>query len=331
MQLRADVVVGLQAGDEAKGKVTHHLCRHGEYTHVLRFNGGCNAGHTIYHEGNKFVTHHIPAGVFFGIKSIIGAGCVLNIDQFFRELRSLKDGGVDPSGLVYVSGNTHIITDEHVAEDKTESKLGTTKRGNGPAYRDKYSRTGLRASDVDILQPYIIDLYEEFYKSDEPVKILCEGAQGFELDIDWGDYPYVTSSHCTVAGAMLNGLHPKSIGKVWGVGKMYQTYVGTKDFEPNVDEFKKIREYGEEYGATTGRPRQCNWIDLDKLSMAVNVNGVTDLVLNKVDVMRRLGIWKLITSGQVVEFKTENDMKQYIKDSMAADINIHFSETKDRI
>lgn len=331
MQLRADVVVGLQAGDEAKGKVTHHLCKQGEYTHVLRFNGGCNAGHTIYHNGNKFVTHHIPAGVFFGIKSIIGAGCVLNIDQFFRELKSLKDGGININDMVYVSKNTHIITDSHLNEDRNESKLGTTRRGNGPAYRDKYSRTGLRAIDVEELRPYLIDMYEEFYSSPVPVKVLCEGAQGFELDIDWGDYPYVTSSHCTVAGAMLNGLHPKSIGKVWGVAKMYQTYVGTKDFEPAGDEFEKIREYGEEFGATTGRPRKCNWLDLDKLSKAVKVNGVTDLVLNKVDVIRRLGIWKLIINRQVLEFNTENDMKQYIKNSVSPNINVYFSESKDKI
>ena len=331
MQLQADVVVGLQAGDEAKGKVTHHLCKSGEFTHVLRFNGGCNAGHTIYHEGKRFVTHHIPAGVFFGIKSIIGPGCVLNIDQFFKELAELQAGGVDTEGLIYVSKNTHIITDSHIAEESLESKIGTTKRGNGPAYRDKYFRQGLRASEVQSLKPYLIDMYEEFYGSETPANVLCEGAQGFELDIDWGDYPYVTSSHCTTAGALLNGLPPSALRKVWGVGKIYQTYVGSKSFEPADEEFKKIREYGEEYGATTGRPRQCNWLDIDKLSRAINVNGVTDLVLNKVDVMRRLGVWKLIIGGQVREFTTESEMKSFIKDSVATELNIYFSESKEKI
>lgn len=331
MNLQADVVVGLQAGDEAKGKVTHHLCKSGDYTHVLRYNGGCNAGHTIYHNGNKFVTHHIPAGVFFGIKSIIGAGCVLNIDQFFKELGELQKGGIDINGLVFVSENTHIITDSHIEEENAESKIGTTRRGNGPAYRDKYFRKGLRAADVPLLKPFLIDTYEEFHNSDEPVNILCEGAQGFELDIDWGDYPYVTSSHCTSAGALLNGLPPKSLSKVWGVGKIYQTYVGSKSFEPSGEEFEKIREYGEEFGATTGRPRQCNWLDLDKLKRAITVNGVTDLVLNKVDVMRRLGMWKLITDGQVREFTTETEMKDFIEETVGRDLNVYFSESKERI
>lgn len=331
MQLQADVVVGLQAGDEAKGKVTHHLCKSGEFTHVLRFNGGCNAGHTIYHEGKRFVTHHIPAGVFFGIKSIIGPGCVLNIDQFFKELGELQAGGIDTEGLIYVSKNTHIITDSHIAEENTESKIGTTKRGNGPAYRDKYFRLGTRASEVPELEPYLIDMYEELYNSGTPSNVLCEGAQGFELDIDWGDYPYVTSSHCTTAGALLNGLPPSALRRVWGVGKIYQTYVGSKNFEPDDEEFTKIREYGEEFGATTGRPRQCNWLDLDKLSRAINVNGVTDLVLNKVDVMRRLGTWKLIVDGEVREFAEEAEMKTFIRDSVSPELNIYFSESKEKI
>ena len=332
MQLQADVVVGLQAGDEAKGKVTHHLCKSGEFTHVLRFNGGCNAGHTIYHDGKKFVTHHIPAGVFFGIKSIIGPGCVLNVDQFFKELKELQSGGIDTEGLIFVSENTHIITDSHIAEENSENKIGTTKRGNGPAYRDKYSRLGRRASEVPALGPYLIDVYEEFYAAGiPPANILCEGAQGFELDIDWGDYPYVTSSHCTTAGALLNGIPARSIRKVWGVGKIYQTYVGSKDFEPAGEEFKKLREYGEEFGATTGRPRQCNWLDMDKLSRAINVNGVTDLVLNKLDVIRRVGIWKLIVGGKVQEFGTESEMKAFIKTTVNPELKIYFSESKEKI
>lgn len=331
MQLQADVVIGLQAGDEAKGKVTHHLCKEGGYTHVLRFNGGCNAGHTIFHNGNKYVTHHIPAGVFFGIKSIIGAGCVLNVEQFFKELAELKEGGIDTENLIFVSKNTHIITDAHIDEEQRESKLGTTKRGNGPAYRDKYSRKGIRARDVEELKPYLIDMYDEFYNSGQNVKILCEGAQGFELDIDWGDYPFVTSSHCTVAGALLNGLPSHCVRNVWGVGKIYETYSGFKNFEPDDEIFQRIREFGEEYGATTGRNRQCNWLDLDRLSRAINVNGVTDLVLNKVDVLRRLGMWKLIINGQVREFNTENEIKSFIEERVGHDLNVHFSESKERI
>ena len=203
-----DVVIGLSYGDEGKGKVTHHLLKSGEYTHCLRFNGGCNAGHTIYHNGKKFVTHHIPAGVFFGVKSIIGAGCVVNLEQFFSEIEMLEEGGIPTAGLIYVAENAHIITNQHLNEDGTDTNIGTTKQGNGPAYRDKYNRTGMRAQSIPALKDYLVDMYRELHGSIiEPV-VLCEGAQGFGLDIDWGDYPYVTSSHCTTAGALLNGIPP---------------------------------------------------------------------------------------------------------------------------
>ena len=150
----ADVVVDLQYGDCGKGKVSHALCRQNDYTHVIRYNGGCNAGHTIYHEGKKFITHHIPCGVFFGIKSIIGPGCVLNIDQFFKEIKELEDAGVDTKNLVKVASNVHIITDFHLAQDSKDTEIGTTKRGNGPAYRDKYGRRGVRALEVPELFPW---------------------------------------------------------------------------------------------------------------------------------------------------------------------------------
>ena len=179
----ADIVVGVQAGDEAKGKVTHHLCKNGNYTHVLRFNGGCNAGHTIYHEGKKFVTHHIPAGVFHGIKSIIGSGCVVNVEQFFKELEEIKEGGIEVDGKVFIARNAHIITNEHLEQDGRDSCIGTTKRGNGPAYRDKYNRTGVLAEHHHDLKPFLIDLYEELHESGKNIKILFEGAQGFGLDI----------------------------------------------------------------------------------------------------------------------------------------------------
>ena len=157
----ADVVLGLQHGDEAKGKVTHQLCSKGNYTHVIRFNGGCNAGHTIYHEGKKFVTHHIPAGVFYGIESIIGPGCVVDPEQFFKEIEELESAGIPASTLVSIANNAHVITKSHKTEDSKDSKIGTTKRGNGPAYRDKYNRTGTRAKELECFQGYLIDIYEE--------------------------------------------------------------------------------------------------------------------------------------------------------------------------
>tara|TARA_R110000824_G_scaffold51832_1_gene144234 strand:- start:168 stop:1163 length:996 start_codon:yes stop_codon:yes gene_type:complete len=329
----ADVIVDLQYGDCGKGKVTHHLCKNGDYTHVIRYNGGCNAGHTIYHEGKKFVTHHIPAGVFFGIKSIIGPGCVVNPDKFFDEIAELERGGINTEGLIYVARNTHVITDEHVEEDGKDLQIGTTKRGNGPAYRDKYARTGLRAEDMPCFEEYLVDIYDELYSHDNAV-ILFEGAQGFGLDVDWGDYPYVTSSHCTSASALLNGVPPQAIRKVWGVAKMYETYVGAKKFQPDDEIFNMIRKVGVEYGATTGRPRQCNWMDWNLLEKAANINGVTDLVFNKVDVLRDVRRWNLLNNGKKVEFNSEKAMHSWIMDKSKSLINdpmIHFSDNPNSI
>ena len=330
----ADIVVDLQYGDCGKGKVTHHLCRENDYTHVLRYNGGCNAGHTIYHEGEKFVTHHIPAGVFFGVKSIIGPGCVVNIEQFFKELKELEDKGIKTKGMVFIAKNTHIITKDHMEQDGKDTTIGTTKRGNGPAYRDKYDRAGIQANEVKELKDYVIDLYEEFHETGE-VKILCEGAQGFGLDIDWGDYPYVTSSHCTAAGALLNAIPPSWVRNTWGVAKIYETYVGAKKFEPTDGEdsglFKMVRWYGEEYGATTSRPRQCNWLDFSLLQKAIKINGVNKVVVNKVDILRQVNVWKLFNNEELLEFKDEHQIKDWLRTNIANDVEIKFSSSKDRI
>ena len=324
-------MLGLQHGDEAKGKVTHHLCSKEDYTHVIRFNGGCNAGHTIYHKGKKFVTHHIPAGVFYGVKSIIGPGCVVNPTQFFKELRELEDGGVSTQGLVFIAKNAHIITENHIKEDSTDTNIGTTKSGNGPAYRDKYDRIGVRAQDVAELSPYVIDIYDELY-SQEDVKILFEGAQGFGLDVDHGDYPYVTSSHCTTAAALLNGVPPQAVRKVWGVAKIYETYVGAKSFQPPNPVFDTIQEVGEEYGATTGRKRQCNWMNWDNLVKAINMNGVTDIVLNKMDVLREVDHWRMYSDENLLKFDGEQEMKEWISHYLSPkNITVYFSENKDRI
>jgi adenylosuccinate synthase len=281
----------------------------------VRYNGGNNAGHTIYHDGKKIVTHSIPCGVIHGIKSIIGSGCVVNVKHFFAELKVLQDAGIRTEGLVFIANNAHVITDEHLAEDRQDHDIGTTKRGNGPAYRDKYSRKGVRAQQVAELQPYLIDLHEEFYGQSNRsyCRILFEGAQGFGLDVDWGDYPYVTSSHCTVGGAILNGVPPKYIRNVWGVAKIYETYVGAKKFQPDEKVFDKIRELGVEYGATTGRPRQCNWLNMRELVKAAQINGCNKIVFNKTDILRQANIWKLYNKdGQLTEFTSEEQMKNYI-------------------
>lgn len=332
----ADVIVDLQYGDCGKGKVAHYLSHKNSYTHVLRYNGGCNAGHTIFHKGKKFITHHIPAGVFFGVRSVIGSGCVLDPEQFFREIKMLEEGGVRTKGKIFIANNTHIITDAHKGEDKQKGgKIGTTGRGNGPAYRDKYGRTGVRAKDIPELKPYLVDLYKEWYGGKKDVKILAEGAQGFGLDIDWGDYPFVTSSHCTTAGALLNGLPATAIRDVWGVAKIYETYVGSKKFEPKEKVFPEIRRIGEEFGATTGRPRQCNWINMQTLERAIRMNGVTHVVLSKVDVLRAVGQWAVYDNGKKISFKTEKAMKDFIvkrlKSLGIVKNKVFFSEHKDRI
>ena len=313
----ADVVVDLQYGDCGKGKVTHSLLKDGEYTHCIRYNGGCNAGHTIFHDGVMFVTHHIPAGVFFGVKSIIGPGCVVNLEQFFNEIHDLQEAGIETTGMVFIASNAHIITESHLEEDGKDTKIGTTKRGNGPAYRDKYGREGMRACDVPNLERYVIDVYDELHNDSKNPVILFEGAQGFGLDIDWGDYPYVTSSHCTVGSAILNGVPPQAIRKVYGVAKGYETYVGAKEFEPKKDAkiFHEIREIGQEFGATTGRPRKCNWLDLDLLRKAIQINGVTHLIMNKMDVLKEVQTWRVRNGDlRALHFLSEQAMKEHIKE-----------------
>jgi adenylosuccinate synthase len=326
----ADVVLGIQHGDEAKGKVTHYLSKNKDYTHVLRFNGGCNAGHTIYHEGRKFVTHHIPAGVFYGIKSIIGPGCVISPKHFFEEVRELQEAGIQIHGKLFIAKNAHVITEMHLNEEITENKIGTTRRGNGPAYRDKYARKGIRAGELNTLSSYMIDLYEEFH-GDQAIKVLCEGAQGFGLDVDWGDYPYVTSSHCGLGSVFLNAVSPRWLRDVWGVAKIYETYVGAKSFEPDEPIFQALRDLGEEYGATTGRPRQCNWLNLDELRKNIILNSVNKLVINKMDIMRDLNQWKLYHNSNLVSFENENEICNYIIAQLPNNIEIFFSDNKNRI
>ena len=329
----ADIIVGLQHGDCGKGKVTHHLCKKGDYTHVVRYNGGCNAGHTIYHEGEKFVTHHIPAGVFFGVKSIIGPGCVLDVGQFFKEVGDLcLKLGPQVADLIKVAKNVHVITKDHLEEDGKDTKIGTTKRGNGPAYRDKYARVGIRAEKVKSLEPFLVDVYDELHNCEEEPVILFEGAQGFNLDVDWGDYPYVTSSHCTSASALLNGVPPQAVRDVWGVAKIYETYVGNKAFQPDDPIFESIQKIGEEFGATTGRPRQCNWLNWNSLEKAIRINGVNRLVFNKVDVLKEVQAWGMWQNDESRIFSSERKMKTWIFDKLSdtsLPLSIYFSESPD--
>ena len=331
----ADVIVDLQAGDTGKGKVCNTLSeKHNEYTHVIRYNGGGNAGHTIYKNGKKIVTHFIPSGIVNGVKSIIGPGCVVNPIKLLQEIKQLEHSGIEVVGNLFIDKRVHIITAEHIDRDSTDTKIGTTKTGNGPCYSDKYTRSGNRAENAEVLESFVIDIYDELHNGKD-TKILFEGAQGFELDVDWGDYPYVTSSHCTVGSAVLNGVPPQKIRKVYGVCKAYNTYVGAKEFEKPSKIFDKIREVGNEYGSTTGRPRQIGWTNLDDVIKAANINGVTHMVVNKVDVLEKVGTFKVIHKGQEVNFVDKDFFKVFFDSAIRRYCplirEVIFSESMDTI
>jgi adenylosuccinate synthase len=317
----ADIVIDLQAGDTGKGKVSHWLAKQNNYTTVLRFNGGANAGHTIYHEGQKVVTHQVPVGVFYGIPCIIGPGCVVNIPALVDELQMLKKLGFETQ--VYVDKRCHITTPSHIAEDGSDEKIGTTRQGIGPTYRDKYARTGLRVGEVvtfnEPYRPYkVVDVAKYFFQPDHDVRVLCEGAQGFQIDIDYGDYPYVTSSHCTSGAVALNGVPPRTWRKVYGVMKAYETYSGFKKFNliGDQDILDKIQVVGQEIGATTGRKRQVRWLHLDEVIQAMHINDVTDLIINKIDVLEQVNQFGVMFQGKKHMFQTSYEFKMFVENTI---------------
>lgn len=327
----ADVIVDLQAGDTGKGKVANFLVESDPtYTHIIRYNGGGNAGHTFYKGDTKIVTHHIPVGVIHNKISIIGPGCVVNPKKLLEEIHYLEEMGFDVKTNLKIDKRVHIIKDEYVLEDNTDTRIGTTKTGNGQAYRNKYDRTGLRSEDCSELKDYIIDIYDELYNKGD-VQILFEGAQGFELDIDWGDYPYVTSSHCTIGGAIMNGVPPQKIRNIYGIAKAYRTYVGSKKFEPNDTIFDKIRNEFGEFGATTGRPRQLNWLDIDSIIKSININGVTHLIFNKLDVLRSINEFNIISQNETIRLDSCEDFTNKIEERIIKSCpsiqSIKFSES----
>ncbi len=298
-----DVVIGMQYGDEGKGKIANQMAANGDYDYVVRFNGGGNAGHTIYLNGEKIVTHLVPCGILHGIPSVIGNGCVINTQKLFDELEYLEGLGFDTS-ILKIAENAHIITKEHIDEDSKDTKIGTTRTGNGPCYRDKVARTGLRAKDIPELAPYLVDMHSLIHS--EPKKFLAEGAQGYWLDIDFGDYPYVTSSNTGVGAVLNNGFNYKQVRNVVGVIKCYSTYVGAKGYQKDDARFEMLREIGQEYGATTGRPRQIDWLNLDEVNIACQMNGITKLIVNKMDVLDQVnGGWNWYENGQLCSVADE--------------------------
>ena len=332
--MKADVLLGLQWGDEGKGKVVDVLTP--GYDLVTRFQGGPNAGHTLEFEGKKFVLRSIPSGIFQGNKiNVIGNGVVLDPALFKAEVDALETSGHPLTERLKISKKAHLILPTHRLLDacyeaaKGVEKIGTTGKGIGPTYTDKVSRNGLRIGDIlsnfdekykiatdrhkEILKQHnfayeLDELEKAWFEGVECIKrfelidsehfvndalksgkkVLAEGAQGTMLDIDFGSYPFVTSSNTICAGACTGlGVAPRSIGEVYGIFKAYCTRVGSGPFPTELfDETgDSMRRIGFEFGSVTGRPRRCGWIDLVALKYAVMINGVTQLIMMKSDVM----------------------------------------------
>lgn len=305
-----DIVTGLAWGDEAKGKVTSTLASSGNYNMVCRWSGGSNAGHTIYYKGQKYATHIVPCGIFYGIESIIGPACVVNKKSLFKEIKYLKEQGFDTS-LIKVSPKAHMVLDSHIEEDKKSlsKKLGTTSSGIAPAYSAKMARSNQQAKD---LLPAEM-LWNEILEGN----ILCEGAQGIWLDIDQGNYPYVTSSTTLPYGACSLGFPTQKIRKIYGAAKIYDTRSGVDPDFPedllNNKDLKTIAHLGAEYGTTTGRPRKVNWLNLNKLIESINMTGTTDLIISKLDILESAKRYKLIENDNLKNFSCLSLMTSYIK------------------
>ena len=333
----ADIVIGLSYGDEGKGKVVNSLLEKGKYTHCIRYNGGHNAGHTIHKEGKIFSTHVIPTGYLQNVQPIIGPGCVVSPRLLEEEYEYLVTRGFRGDKKIFIDKRANMISAEHLLEDSNEVSIGTTRRGNGPAYRDKYARKNMRFGDFkrwDQSFFEVVDIYEELHGEKE-CEVLLEGAQAFGLDIDWGDYPYVTSSQCGVAGAIQNGIPINKVKNIYGVAKAYDTYVGSKKFENDDPIFSKIREEGNEFGTTTGRPRQVGFLDLDLVIRSAKLNSITHAVINKVDILEKVGVWKLTHNSKLLEFENKLEFSRFITSTLVKEVdtvkNVFLSESPKNI
>lgn len=347
--MKVDVLLGLQWGDEGKGKIVDVLTP--KYDVIARFQGGPNAGHTLEFDGIKHVLHTIPSGIFHkGVNNIVGNGVVIDPVILKREIDALINMGIDMNKQLFVSKKAHLILPTHRLLDaaseaaKGKGKIGSTLKGIGPTYMDKTGRNGLRVGDIfeadfkekydqlvakhkDLLKFYdygydLSALEDDFFNGVETIKnltvidsehflnhaindnksILAEGAQGTMLDIDFGSYPFVTSSNTTTAGTCTGlGIAPNKIGKVFGIFKAYCTRVGSGPFPTELhDEVgESIRKAGNEFGSTTGRPRRCGWVDLPALKYAIMINGVTELIMMKADVLSEFDTIKVCTHYEI--------------------------------
>jgi adenylosuccinate synthase len=314
-----DIVCGLAWGDEAKGKIVGTLCQRNKYDFVCRWSGGSNAGHTIYIEGKKYNTHIVPCGIFYGITSIIGPDCLVNMNDLNTEMEYLSEAGFDVS-LIKISPRAHVITSSHKESDakKYQKQQGSTGKGIAPCASDKYARVGTLFNEgcLDMFKSHIWD--EELYGD-----ILCEGAQGFWLDINLGNYPYVTSSNTLPYSACSLGFPPQKIREIYGAAKVYDTRVGVDPIfdnevinERDYELFSKIAEVGNEFGTTTGRARNVRWLNLDKLVYAINVSGTTTIVLSKMDVLEKIGEFYLKhdSTNTVIKYNDSHHMKKIINE-----------------
>ena len=311
-----DIAFGLDWGDEGKGKVVAYLAKTNDYDFVCRWNGGPNAGHTVIKDGKKYKTHLIPSGIFYGKKSIIGPDCILNPTKFWQEIEYLKSFGFN-TDLIKVSPKTHIITEEHIRKDIAliAKDLGTTSNGIAYCYADKAARIGIQAKDI-LPESYIWD--EKLYGS-----ILCEGAQGFHLDINWGLYPYVTSSVTLPYAACSLGFSPLKIRDIWGVGKIYHTRSGEDPLFPemakNTDSgLLKLAELGQEFGVTTGRPRKVKWLNLNSLLRSIRISGANKLIINKCDIFQKAGNFCIQWNEEILKFSDLTELKNFVSNKISS-------------
>ena len=352
--MKVDVVLGLQWGDEGKGKIVDVLARN--YPVICRFQGGPNAGHSLQFSGKSFVLHSVPAGVFRkNTVNVIGNGVVLDPIIFQEECQAIAKMGVDPTKNIIISKRAHLILPTHRIMDAAseaslgKTKIGSTLKGIGPTYMDKTGRNGLRVGEVlskdfkkkfntlkqrhasylkqfdfeydinknekewfkalEYLKKFkIVDSEYELNALLKTKKALAEGAQGTMLDVDFGAYPFVTSSSTICAGACTGlGVAPTKIGKVFGVFKAYCTRVGSGPFPTELNDAvgEELRQKGHEFGATTGRPRRTGWLDLPALKFAIMVDGVTDLIMMKADVLDSFDTIKVAVAYKVDGKKTD--------------------------
>jgi adenylosuccinate synthase len=361
-----DVILGLQWGDEGKGKIVDYFAPN--YDVIARFQGGPNAGHTLYVGKKKIVLHQIPSGIFHEKKiNLVGNGVVLDAVTLKKECAEVDAMGYNSTKNLYISARAHLILPSHRALDKASEmakgndKIGSTLKGISPAYMDKTGRNGLRVGDIldkNFISEYIklrlkhqklldnfsfsedITMWEqEFFEAIEFLrtlqivngeyfindaiqkgkKVLAEGAQGSMLDVDFGTFPYVTSSSTITAGVGSGlGIAPQKIKEVFGITKAYCTRVGSGPFptELNDDNGEQLRKTGMEYGSTTGRPRRCGWIDLVALNFACMINGVTQLVMTKADVLDDMDALEICKSYKINGKETDQIPFQMMKENI---------------